>query len=109
MITSDERTEAHDRIDHILGNLFPAHGMMSRPAQIALSHQVLDAMLDSRIALFDAGTGIGKTYAYLVAGAVFDRCRAAGGWVSNPSSFRLPALPCKMQCCMNIFRFYRLY
>ena len=29
---------------------------------------MLDAMIPSRIALCDAGTGIGKTFAYLVAG-----------------------------------------
>lgn len=33
---------------------------------------MLEAMLGGKIALCDAGTGIGKTYAYLVAGAVAD-------------------------------------
>jgi ATP-dependent DNA helicase DinG len=40
---------------------------------------MLDAMLDSGIALCDAGTGIGKTYAYLVAGTAFSQFRAASG------------------------------
>ena len=45
--------------------------MAERPEQVALSHRMLDAMLDNTIALCDAGTGIGKTFAYLVAGIVF--------------------------------------
>ena len=39
--------------------------MTARPSQIELSHKMLDAMIHSKIALSDAGTGIGKTYAYL--------------------------------------------
>ena len=40
---------------------------------------MLDAMLDNTIALCDAGTGIGKTFAYLVAGIVFQILRAVSG------------------------------
>ena len=47
--------------------------MTARPSQIELSHKMLDAMIHSKIALSDAGTGIGKTYAYLVAGVSFSR------------------------------------
>ncbi len=54
--------------------------MLERPEQIALSHR----MLDGRIALCDAGTGIGKTFAYLVAGTVFSRVRAADGLEARP-------------------------
>ena len=32
---------------------------------------MLDAMFENRIALSDAGTGIGKTYAYLTAAIVY--------------------------------------
>ena len=62
-------------IDHIFQEILPNYGMAERPAQIKLSHEMLEAMLGGKIALCDAGTGIGKTYAYLVAGAVADRCR----------------------------------
>ena len=58
-------------IDHIFQDLLPVQGMAERPEQITLSHLMLDAMLDGSIALCDAGTGIGKTYAYLAAGTVF--------------------------------------
>ena len=71
MNTNDNRLKAHKLIDHIFQDLLPAHGMAQRPEQIQLSHRMLDAMQDGRIALCDAGTGIGKTYAYLVAGVSF--------------------------------------
>ena len=67
MNTNDNRLKAHKLIDHIFQDLLPAHGMAQRPEQIQLSHRMLDAMQDGRIALCDAGTGIGKTYAYLAA------------------------------------------
>ena len=80
----NDRQDAHNDIDHIFKNLFPAQAMPERPEQIALSHRMLDAMLEGGIALCDAGTGIGKTYAYLVAGAVYSRFRAASGLVALP-------------------------
>lgn len=83
-MNQDNRKNAHQEIDHIFKELLPAHGMAERPAQVALSHRMLDAMLDGSIALCDAGTGIGKTYAYLVAGTVFLRCRAAAGLPFHP-------------------------
>ena len=67
MNNNDNRLKAHKLIDHIFQDLLPAHGMAQRPEQIQLSHRMLDAMQDGRIALCDAGTGIGKTYAYLAA------------------------------------------
>ena len=78
------RQEAHQKIDDLFQTLLPAHDMPERTEQIRLSHTMLDAMLDSRIALCDAGTGIGKTYAYLVAGIVFHEYRAASGLPVQP-------------------------
>ena len=60
-------------IDHIFKDLFPAQGMTERSEQIKLSHRMLDTMLNGGIALCDAGTGIGKTYAYLTAAAAASR------------------------------------
>ena len=73
MNTNDNRLKAHKLIDHIFQDLLPAHGMAQRPEQIQLSHRMLDAMQDGRIALCDAGTGIGKTYAYLAVPSRFMR------------------------------------
>ena len=64
MNTNDtNKMAAHAMIDHIFKDLLPAQGMAERPEQIRLSHRMLDAMLDGGIALCDAGTGIGKTFA----------------------------------------------
>ena len=71
-----DRRNAHNKIDYIFKELLPAYGMAERPEQIELSHRMLDAMLDNSIGLFDAGTGIGKTFAYLVAGTAFQQAQA---------------------------------
>ena len=84
MEQKNNRQIAHSKIDHIFRDLLPVYGMAERPAQVALSHRMLDAMLDGSIALCDAGTGIGKTYAYLVAGAVFRQFRASGKLADRP-------------------------
>ena len=84
MNINNNRQNAHNEIDRVFKVLLPARNMAERPAQVALSHRVLDAMLDGGIALCDAGTGIGKTYAYLVAGTVFSRFRAASGLEVHP-------------------------
>ena len=73
MINYDNRQVAHHEIDHIFKDLFTSHGMTARPSHIELSHKMLDAMNQGKIALSDASTGIGKTYAYLVAGVSFSR------------------------------------
>ena len=74
MNTNDtNRQKAHAMIDHIFKDLLPAQGMAERSEQIKLSHRMLDTMLNGGIALCDAGTGIGKTYAYLTAAAAASR------------------------------------
>ena len=84
MNINNNRNNAHNEIDRVFKILLPTRNMAERPAQVALSHQMLDAMLDGGIALCDAGTGIGKTYAYLVAGTAFSRFRAASGLAMRP-------------------------
>ena len=79
MSINNDRQTAHDMIDRFFHGLLPAWDMTERPEQTALSHLMLDALLDGFIALCDAGTGIGKTYAYLAAGAAFLHFRASGG------------------------------
>ena len=77
MNTNDtNKMAAHSMIDHIFKDLLPAKGMSERPEQIRLSHRMLDAMLDGGIALCNAGTGIGKTFAYLAAATVWRRAGA---------------------------------
>ena len=76
--------KAHEEIDYIVKTLLPQRGMAERPEQIRLCHSILDAMLDGSIALCDAGTGIGKTFAYLTAGILHGKCRAAEGKPQRP-------------------------
>ena len=65
--TREYLNRAHREIDTIFRVLFPEHGMAVREEQIMLCHEMLDNLLERNIALCDAGVGIGKTYAYLVA------------------------------------------
>ena len=58
---------AHQEVEKIVRVLLPEQGLAVREEQIRLCHEMLDTLLGERIALCDAGVGIGKTYAYLVA------------------------------------------
>jgi len=84
MITLNEKTKAHNDIDKIFKNILPEYGMTERKEQIKLAHAMLNNMFDGGIALSDAGTGIGKTYAYLVACVVFSKHREASGDIRQP-------------------------
>ena len=57
--------KAHALIEHIFCDVLPENGLVVREAQIALCHEMLDALMLNRIALCDTGVGIGKTHAYL--------------------------------------------
>ena len=58
-------------IDYTFRNIFPDEGMTVREGQRALSFEMMDALLKGETTLCDAGVGIGKTYAYLVALAIW--------------------------------------
>ena len=70
--------KAHAQADHVFLDLLPAQGLAVRPAQIRLCHEMIDAMFLGRIALCDAGVGIGKTHAYLVAGLLWQQYQPRG-------------------------------
>ncbi|MFR7743328.1 MAG: hypothetical protein ACLU3I_08585 [Acutalibacteraceae bacterium] len=84
MINELTRKNAHTELDHIFKTILPCTGMTERPEQIRLSHTMLDAMFENRIALSDAGTGIGKTYAYLTAAIVYSHSRLVDGLPFQP-------------------------
>lgn len=68
MINSETGYEkAHRQVEQIFRQFFPARGMVTREGQIHLCHMMLDALFGRDVALCDAGVGLGKTYAYLVA------------------------------------------
>ena len=59
--------ESHHIAEQIFREILPRHGMAVREEQIALCHEVLDTLYNKEISLCEAGVGIGKTMAYLVA------------------------------------------
>ena len=76
------RQKAHGDIETIFRKLLPAHGLVVREGQIELCYTMLDGMAGDKITLSDAGVGIGKTYAYLTAGALLSKY--SDGNVSGP-------------------------
>ena len=66
---NNQRTpeQMHQEVERVFRNLLPQNGRTVREEQIALCHAMLDALLQNNILLCDAGTGIGKTDAYLTA------------------------------------------
>lgn len=58
---------AHAEVERIFRVILPESGLTVREEQITLCHSMLDSLLHNTISLCDAGVGIGKTYAYLVA------------------------------------------
>ena len=59
--------KAHRQVEQVFRQFFPARGMVTREGQVHLCHTMLDALFGRDVALCDAGVGLGKTYAYLVA------------------------------------------
>ena len=75
----DKNGKAHDEIEHIFRVLLTKSGLVVREEQIALCHVMLDGLMKNNISLCDAGVGIGKTYAYLVACVLIQKYSTGGG------------------------------
>ena len=69
--------QAHREAERIFRDLIPPNGMTVREEQISLCHAMLNALFQNKIILCDAGTGIGKTYAYLTACVRLQKFRPA--------------------------------
>ncbi len=67
---------AHQQAETIFRMVFPHAGMAVREGQIQLCHTMLDALFGREVTLCDAGVGLGKTYAYLVAAILWMQQRA---------------------------------
>lgn len=76
--------ESHRMAEHIFRDLLPWRGMAVREEQIALCHEVLDTLYNKEISLCEAGVGIGKTLAYLVACVLWQMHR--------PSQLKMPVV-----------------
>lgn len=64
---NEYQKKAHQEVEIIFRDILPQNGLCVREEQIRLCHEMLEALLKNEITLCDAGVGIGKTYAYLVA------------------------------------------
>ena len=71
---------AHQMAENIFRQQLPAHGMAVREGQIKLCHAMLGALYNKEVALCDAGVGLGKTYAYLVACLLWQSQRPRALW-----------------------------
>ena len=71
---------AHQQAEYIFRTVLPACGMTVREGQIKLCHAMLDALYNKEVALCDAGVGLGKTYAYLVACLLWQSQRPRALW-----------------------------
>lgn len=78
------KEQAHGEIERIFRILLPQNGLAVREEQISLCHAMLDTLLQNRIALCDAGVGIGKTYAYLTACILLKKFAPHGPAGSQP-------------------------
>ena len=75
-------TESHRMAEKIFREILPRHSMAVREEQIALCHEVLDTLYNKEISLCEAGVGIGKTLAYLVACVLWQ--------MNRPEQMKLP-------------------
>lgn len=60
MLQNQYQRKAHKEIDEIFLKLLPEAGLSVREEQVKLSHQMLDTLLEGKIALCDAGVGMRK-------------------------------------------------
>jgi len=75
-------TESHRMAEKIFREILPRHSMAVREEQIALCHEILDTLYNKEISLCEAGVGIGKTLAYLVACVLWQ--------MNRPERMKLP-------------------
>ena len=76
--------QSHRMAEKIFREILLRHGMAVREEQIALCHEVLDTLYNKEISLCEAGVGIGKTLAYLVACILWQMHR--------PSQLKMPVV-----------------
>ena len=93
--------QSHRMAEHIFRDILPRRGMAVREEQIALCHEILDTLYNKEISLCEAGVGIGKTLAYLVACVL---------WQTNrPDRLKLPVvLPVSGVRAANVAQFLNL-
>ncbi|WP_455506271.1 ATP-dependent DNA helicase [Gemmiger formicilis] len=76
--------QSHRMAEHIFRDILPQRGMAVREEQIALCHEILDTLYNKEISMCEAGVGIGKTLAYLVAYVLWQ--------MNRPDRLKLPVV-----------------
>ena len=76
--------QSHRMAEHIFRDILPQRGMAVREEQIALCHEILDTLYNKEISMCEAGVGIGKTLAYLVACVLWQ--------MNRPDRLKLPVV-----------------
>jgi len=68
---------------HIFERLLPMHGYTCRTEQTGLAAHILQAFCRRAVSLSEAGVGIGKTHAYLIAAVLVKRGHINDFWISG--------------------------
>lgn len=84
------REKLTEVLAHIFRTLLPQHGYSYREEQAELAAHILEAICRRSVSLSEAGVGIGKTHAYLIAAALVRRGRAIDFWLRG----NYPSLSC---------------
>ena len=83
---------------HIFRDILPANGFGIRERQIELAHQMLSILGRKQLTLAEAGVGIGKTHAYLIASILIKRGRINDLWLMG----NYPGISYKAGCEMPV-------
>jgi len=84
------REKLAEILDYIFTSLLPDQGYSYREEQAALAAHMLEALCRRDVSLSEAGVGIGKTHAYLIAATLVKRGRATDFWLRG----KYPKLSC---------------
>jgi len=70
-----------ESLTYIFEKLLPEHGYSLRSEQLKLAEDILEALRSRSVSLAEAGVGIGKTHAYLIAAALIKRGHVIDFWL----------------------------
>ena len=80
---SNEYETIEADLDAVFMNVLPRHGFDVRDGQIELARHMLRALYERRIGLAEAGVGIGKTMAFIIAALLVKLKKADDHWIRN--------------------------
>jgi hypothetical protein len=74
-------------LDRIFRNTMPEFGFNVREQQVELAHHMLKALYNRKISLSEAGVGIGKTFAYIIAAVLVKYQKKDDFWIRSSYGF----------------------